>query len=41
MLFCHGGAKRCLEEVETAPPNPTILEPIGHSVNVVTHSAIS
>jgi hypothetical protein len=26
---------------ENSPPNPTILEPIGHSVNVVTHTAIS
>jgi hypothetical protein len=30
----HGGG-------ENSPPNPTILEPIGHSVNVITHSAIN
>jgi hypothetical protein len=30
MLFCHGGAKRCLEEVKIAPTNPTFLAPIGH-----------
>ncbi len=30
----HGGG-------ENSPPNPTIFEPIVHSVNVVTHSAIS
>ena len=38
MLFCHGGAKRCLEEVKIAPPSPTILEPIGHGV-MSSHTA--
>jgi hypothetical protein len=27
MLFCHGGAERCLEEVKIAPTNPTFSEP--------------
>jgi hypothetical protein len=31
-FFCHGGTKRCLEEVKIAPPNPTFLAPIGHGV---------
>ncbi len=38
--FCHGGAKRCLEEVKIAPPNPTILEPIRHGV-MSSHTAPS
>jgi hypothetical protein len=41
MLFCHGGAKRCLEEVKIAPTNPTFLAPIGHGVMSSLHSAIS
>ncbi len=40
MLFCHGGAKRCLEEVKIAPTNPTFLEPIGHGVTS-SHTAPS
>ena len=40
MLFCQGGAKRCLEEVKIAPPNPTFLEPIGHGV-MLSHTAPS
>jgi hypothetical protein len=30
MFFCHGGTKRCLEEVKIVPPHPTFLEPVGH-----------
>ncbi len=40
MIFCHGSAKRCLKEVKIAPPNPTILEPIGHGV-MSSHTAPS
>jgi hypothetical protein len=40
MHFCHGGAKRCLEEVKIAPTNPTVLEPIGHGVRS-SHTAPS
>jgi hypothetical protein len=32
MLFCHGSAERCLEQVKIAPTNPTFLAPIGHGV---------
>ncbi len=38
--FCQGGAKRCLEEVKIAPPNPTFLEPIGHGV-MLSHTVPS
>ncbi len=40
MLFCHGGAERCLEEVKIAPINPTFLAPIGHGV-MSSHTAPS
>ncbi len=38
--FCHGGAKRCLEEVKIAPINPTFLAPIRHGV-MSSHTAPS
>jgi hypothetical protein len=41
MLFCHGGAERCLEEVKIAPTNPTFLVPIGHGVKLSWHNTIS
>ncbi len=41
MLFCHGGAKRCLEEVKIAPTYPTFLAPIGHGVMLSWHNSIS
>ncbi len=41
MFFCHGGAKRCLEEVKIAPTNPTFLAPIGCGVMSSWHNAIS
>ncbi len=40
MLFCHGSAKRWLEEVKITPTNPTFLEPIGHGVTS-SHTAPS
>ncbi len=41
MLFWHGGAKRCLEGMKIAPPNPTFLAPIGHGFMSSWHNAIS
>jgi hypothetical protein len=38
--FCHGSAKRCLEEVKIAPINPTFLAPIRHGV-MSSHTAPS
>jgi hypothetical protein len=32
MLFCHGSAERCLEEVKIAHTYPTFLAPIRHGV---------